>query len=116
MENINLSTLGDQYTVIIFVNNSYAFPCYHRQITLHRHRQLSISTIGINQSSSLDLVIFCCFIIGTITHRQLPCHPAITRLCADPRFINFSDTCPKAVSTHAPQFPIIKSLMLQNSL
>jgi len=44
-----------------FLGKSYALLCYHRQITLHRYRQPSISAIGTDQSSSLDLVIllFC---------------------------------------------------------
>jgi len=116
-ENIKLSSTTDRYTVksatpTLFLQS-------HRQTAFHTHRQSSSLAIGMNASPLLDLVIFGCFPIGTNLHRQLPCRLITIAPSADLHFINSrcvsKDTCPKTVSTYAPKFWSIKSLMLRNS-
>ena len=110
----NYGTIHDRRSAHRYhpIDNSCAFFCYHRQITFHQHWQPPIPVIGIDQSPP-DLVTSSCLLIGIITHRNLFYQSSITFSPADPYSINFSGTCPKTVSTHAPQFRCMKSLMLQ---
>ena len=102
------------------IGNLHAFLQSHRQISCCGHQQTLILVIGTNMSPPLDLVSFNCFLIGNHLHRQLPCRLVTVASSADPFFIKSKyaskDTCPKTVSTHAPQFRSIKPLMLRNSL
>jgi len=101
MENNNLSILGDRHTIIIFpmiptpsstiIGISFSIGIGNRQY------QPSAK----DQPPSLDLVISCCFIIDH-NPSAIPLSPLITFSPADPSSINFPDTCPKTVSTHAP--------------
>ena len=74
------------------------------------HRQPSALAIGMNVSPLLDLVVFVCFSIGINPHRQLSCRLVTTPPPADLHLINSrrapKDTCPKMVSTHAPNFRV----------
>jgi len=70
MENINLSTTDDRHTTTIL--SAIPVPPViigNWQTTLHRHRQPSVSVIGIDQLPSQDLAAFCSLVINS--HRQL---------------------------------------------
>ena len=116
MENSNSFILGDRHTIIIFPTTptpSSTIIVISSSIGIGNHQYQASAK---DQPPSLDLVISCYFIIGIIVHWQFLCQPVITFSPADPSTINFPDTCPKTVSTHAAQFWSIKSSMLQNSL
>jgi len=98
----------------------HAFLQSHRQTSCYGHWQTLLLIISMNTSPPLDLVIFNCLFIGNHLHRQLPYRlvtvaSSIDLYLTNPRYVS-KDTCPKTVSTHAPQFRSIKSLMLRNSL
>ena len=102
------------------ISNLHTFLQSHRQTSCCGHRQTLILVIRTNTSPPQDLVTFNCPFIGNHLHRQLPCILVTIASFADPYFTDprytSKNTCPKTVSTHAPQFWSIKSLMLRNSL
>jgi len=92
------------------ISNLHTFLQSHRQASCCGHRQTLTLAIGTNTSPPLDLVTFSCFPIGNHLHRQLPCRLVTVASSADLYFTNpryaSKDTCPKTVSTHAPNFRV----------
>ena len=71
MESIKLSSTIRPAHRHELIGNPCVFLHDHRQTAFHSHRQPSALVIAMNASPLLDLVIFCCFPIGTNPHQQL---------------------------------------------
>ena len=70
-------------------------------------------TIGMNAPPLLDLVTFNCLATTLIGNSPADSY---WRLILPIYILPILSTCPKTVSTHAPQFSSMKSLMLRNFL